>query len=216
MALAFGAEAAAAAAAEEQAPAQAAAPAPPAPAPSPAPAPAAAAKTGDEEQQEEQPAAAVQPVPASVLADPASAQTGDTCLVSDALALAAKAQETGFAAANARCKLVFDSAEGTANPAMASFLLFNSDANAATVIAQLKAAPGAAAPAKPARAAVTPRVDLTGGNGASTAAGTDADGAAAEFDPWAARQPTSANGASTIVAGGQQFAIVPVQPAAQR
>jgi hypothetical protein len=206
LALAFGADAAAAAA-----------PTPAAEAPA---APAAPAAPTGEAAPADPPAPADQPAPPAAAAppiDPAAAETGDTVLASDALQGMAEARARGhgegYAAANARMKLVFDSAEAKANPTMATFLLLNSDAKAADVISTLKQAPGAAAPA-PARGAVQPRINLTGGNGASAAAGEGEHdtGADANFDPWskvAALQPANSLAVPSLVIGGQTFQLTP-------
>lgn len=151
--------------------------------------------------------------------DPAAAEASDTVLASVALQGMAEARMLGhgegFAAANERMKLVFDSAEAKANPAMATFLLLNSDAKAGDVIAKLKEAPGAAAPA---RGAVQPRIELNkGGNGAAAAAGEGEHdtGKDADFDPWskvAALNQPNAFAQPGLTIGGTTYVLTP-QPA---
>lgn len=121
----------------------------------------------------------------------ASAADGDAVALADAQRAATTARATGVTegvtAERARWNAVLSSDEGRANTANAAFLLNHSSAKAEDIIAQLKAAPGAAAPAAaPAAAApvVIPdtRVDLQGGQGAAAAAADGGAGGAPDAD----------------------------------
>lgn len=215
-ALAFGADAAAALSASQQPAAPAAAtPAPPAPAPA-----AAAPAEGAEQQPAAEPGAEAVPAPpaaaAPATADPAIAENGDYCLASDALALATAAEQKGWAAANARAQLVLQDEACLKDPATAAFFLFNSEANAATIIGQVKARPGAGtAAAKP--GAAQPRINLTGGNGAAAAAAEGAEDGGKDKtggDFWSQFAPAGGTGGpNALTIGGQTYNVVPAAPA---
>lgn len=104
--------------------------------------------------------------------------------VADASAHASEQYAAGRAAANTRWSTVFASAEATANPALAAFLCVNApDASAESIVGQLKAMPGASAPAAPAPAAqVIPDTNIELAAGDPLAA---LDTTASEKDPWA-------------------------------
>lgn len=222
MTLAFGADAAAAVAAGAEPPAAAATPAPPAPAPAAQPAAdnggeggAAAPAAGAE--------AEAAPEASATAIDPAAAEAGDTVLAADALAVSQEAHargvREGYAAANTRAQLVFQDEACLKDPATAAFFLFNSDANAQSVIAQVKARPGAAAAAPASRpGAAQPRINLTGGNGASAAAaegaedGGDQGMGAKLWDQFAPAAGVN-GGPNALTIGGQTYQLTPAVPA---
>lgn len=72
--------------------------------------------------------------------------TTDVVAAADAASEINASYAKGFAAANARMNTVLTSPEGSKNPALAAFLLSNSNASADAIIGQLKSQPGASAP----------------------------------------------------------------------
>lgn len=113
---------------------------------------AGAAAAGGEEDPDAGPAPAPSPAPA-----PAPAPAGDgenapeastaVMLATDAAAAITEARTAGAAEANTRWGTVFASTEAQANPSLAAFLLGNSNANAESIVTQLKAQGGTPAPA---------------------------------------------------------------------
>lgn len=147
-------------------------------------------------------AAAPTPAPAATAGD----QVTDVVTAADALAFANQRAEAATAAERMRFGAVLNSdavlgnpdrVAGMANVPNAIFLLTNSAAGTDAIIAQLKAHPAAGA-GRPTIAAATPRIDLTGGNGAAPAI-VEGTGAGAGIDTnamWADVQGVDLTNAS--------------------
>jgi hypothetical protein len=160
----------------------------------------------------------VTPAPAPAGDAGADAQPqGDFVTVADAVAAATEAKaeghKAGFAAANARMGAVLGSDAGKANPAMAAFMLTNTEASAETIIGQLAtmpagaAAPAPAAPAAPAGdspadriQATTPVVDLGGAAAANNGDDGKTGSEGKPADIWGSYLGMDANG--TVAQGG--------------
>jgi len=139
--------------------------------------------------------------------DPAPDQPTDVVVAADAKAAIAGAHGTGYAAANDRMTAVFASAEGKANPQLASFLLANSTAAAPAIIDQLKAQGVAPAPAASTAAAIpATKVDLGAGTDPTGLAAEGSDDAAADAG-WDKAQAKTAGSMGIVVPIGAQAGV---------